>query len=390
MTIEAPPERVVLDRDDLRRTLVRIAHEIVEKNPGSESLALVGIHTRGAVLGRRLHALVGELTGSPRSRSATSTSPSTATTCPAASRARSRSSTPRTSTSTSTGARSCSSTTSCSPGAPCGRRSTRSSTTGARSGSSSRCSPTAATASCRSAPTTSARTCRRRARSASTCGSRRSTRSTRSRSSASHRSRCDAQRRAGDMRHLLAIEDLERDDIERIIARARELRRGRAPRHQEGPDAARAHDRQPLLRGLEHPDQLLVRARRQAALGRRRLDQGRRAPRSTRASRSRTRSRPSRAYEPEAIVIRHPVRRRREAGRPAGPRPRSSTPATASTSTRARRCSTSTRCVERLGSLDGKRIWIVGDVLHSRVARSCAALPSGRWAPRSRSAARRP
>ncbi len=58
------PERVVLDRDDLRRTLVRIAHEIVEKNPGSEHLALVGIHTRGAVIARRLHALVGELTGS--------------------------------------------------------------------------------------------------------------------------------------------------------------------------------------------------------------------------------------------------------------------------------------------------------------------------------------
>ena len=56
--------KVVLDRDDLRRTLVRIAHEIVEKNPGGERLALVGIHTRGAVLGRRLHALVGELTGS--------------------------------------------------------------------------------------------------------------------------------------------------------------------------------------------------------------------------------------------------------------------------------------------------------------------------------------
>jgi pyrimidine operon attenuation protein/uracil phosphoribosyltransferase len=57
-------EKVVLDREDLRRTLVRIAHEIVEKNPGSDSLALVGIHTRGAVLARRLHALVGELTGS--------------------------------------------------------------------------------------------------------------------------------------------------------------------------------------------------------------------------------------------------------------------------------------------------------------------------------------
>ena len=62
------PERVVLDRDDLRRTLVRIAHEIGEKTPaseaGPEAVALVGIHTRGAVLGRRLHALVGELTGS--------------------------------------------------------------------------------------------------------------------------------------------------------------------------------------------------------------------------------------------------------------------------------------------------------------------------------------
>ncbi len=60
------PDRVVLDRDDLRRTLVRIAHEIVEKNydgTTSEPLALVGIHTRGAILARRLHALVGELTG---------------------------------------------------------------------------------------------------------------------------------------------------------------------------------------------------------------------------------------------------------------------------------------------------------------------------------------
>jgi len=43
---------------------VRIAHEIVEKNPGGDAIAIVGIHTRGAALGRRLHALVGELTGS--------------------------------------------------------------------------------------------------------------------------------------------------------------------------------------------------------------------------------------------------------------------------------------------------------------------------------------
>ncbi|HET9676297.1 MAG TPA: bifunctional pyr operon transcriptional regulator/uracil phosphoribosyltransferase PyrR [Solirubrobacterales bacterium] len=57
-------EKVVLEHDDLRRTLRRIAHEIAEKNPDSERLAVVGIHTRGAVLARRLHVFLGELTGS--------------------------------------------------------------------------------------------------------------------------------------------------------------------------------------------------------------------------------------------------------------------------------------------------------------------------------------
>jgi len=51
---------VVLDRDDMRRTLVRIAHEIVEKNPDG-AIALVGIHRRGAVLARRLQTLTSEL-----------------------------------------------------------------------------------------------------------------------------------------------------------------------------------------------------------------------------------------------------------------------------------------------------------------------------------------
>ncbi len=53
-------EKVVLDRDDIRRTLVRIAHEIVEKNPDGD-VAIVGIHTRGAVLAARLHRLVCDL-----------------------------------------------------------------------------------------------------------------------------------------------------------------------------------------------------------------------------------------------------------------------------------------------------------------------------------------
>jgi pyrimidine operon attenuation protein/uracil phosphoribosyltransferase len=55
-------EKVVLERDEVRRTLQRIAHEIAEKNPDPEGLAIVGIHTRGALLARRLHTLLGELT----------------------------------------------------------------------------------------------------------------------------------------------------------------------------------------------------------------------------------------------------------------------------------------------------------------------------------------
>ena len=59
---------VVLDHDDIRRTLVRIAHEIVERNPPSQggegSVALIGIHRRGAILAQRLHTLTSELLAS--------------------------------------------------------------------------------------------------------------------------------------------------------------------------------------------------------------------------------------------------------------------------------------------------------------------------------------
>ena len=55
-----PDEKVVLDHEDIRRTLVRIAHEIVERNAG-ERVAIVGIHRRGAILAARIHALLTEL-----------------------------------------------------------------------------------------------------------------------------------------------------------------------------------------------------------------------------------------------------------------------------------------------------------------------------------------
>jgi len=47
----------------MARTVMRIAHEILEKNPGAQQLAVVGIHTRGAYLGVRVHRLLCEFGG---------------------------------------------------------------------------------------------------------------------------------------------------------------------------------------------------------------------------------------------------------------------------------------------------------------------------------------
>ena len=60
-------QRIVLDSEDLRRTLVRIAHEIVEKleREDGDPMAVVGIHRRGAVIAARLRDLVAELVGEP-------------------------------------------------------------------------------------------------------------------------------------------------------------------------------------------------------------------------------------------------------------------------------------------------------------------------------------
>jgi pyrimidine operon attenuation protein/uracil phosphoribosyltransferase len=45
---------VVMGENEIGRTLVRIAHEIVEKNKGVSNLALIGIRTRGVFLAKRL------------------------------------------------------------------------------------------------------------------------------------------------------------------------------------------------------------------------------------------------------------------------------------------------------------------------------------------------
>ncbi len=49
-------DKIVMTADDIRRTLARIAHEIIERNKVTDHLILVGLHTRGVPLARRLAA----------------------------------------------------------------------------------------------------------------------------------------------------------------------------------------------------------------------------------------------------------------------------------------------------------------------------------------------
>jgi pyrimidine operon attenuation protein/uracil phosphoribosyltransferase len=52
-----------MDAERMARTVVRIAHEIVERNRGIEELALVGIRTRGVPIARRIAREIGEING---------------------------------------------------------------------------------------------------------------------------------------------------------------------------------------------------------------------------------------------------------------------------------------------------------------------------------------
>ena len=53
--------KLVLDSPSIERAVVRMAHEILEKNTGTGSLVLVGIQTRGVTLARRLRSAIQEI-----------------------------------------------------------------------------------------------------------------------------------------------------------------------------------------------------------------------------------------------------------------------------------------------------------------------------------------
>ena len=63
MAAQVEAGKVLLDSEGLKRTLARIAHEIVEGNRDLERTALVGIHTRGVPLAQRLRHHIADFGG---------------------------------------------------------------------------------------------------------------------------------------------------------------------------------------------------------------------------------------------------------------------------------------------------------------------------------------
>jgi pyrimidine operon attenuation protein/uracil phosphoribosyltransferase len=54
-------KQIVLEKDELARTVSRMAHEIVEKTPSVGELALIGIRSRGVYLAHRLERKIQEI-----------------------------------------------------------------------------------------------------------------------------------------------------------------------------------------------------------------------------------------------------------------------------------------------------------------------------------------
>jgi len=52
---------MIMDEKTMRRTLIRIAHEIIERNKGAENIGIIGIRTRGASLAERLTRIIQEI-----------------------------------------------------------------------------------------------------------------------------------------------------------------------------------------------------------------------------------------------------------------------------------------------------------------------------------------
>jgi pyrimidine operon attenuation protein/uracil phosphoribosyltransferase len=53
--------KIIMDEEQVKRALIRISHEILEKNKGTKNLAIIGIRNRGAYLAARIAELIKEI-----------------------------------------------------------------------------------------------------------------------------------------------------------------------------------------------------------------------------------------------------------------------------------------------------------------------------------------
>jgi pyrimidine operon attenuation protein/uracil phosphoribosyltransferase len=65
MGVSANGIRQVMDAQAIQRAVVRIAHEVVERNKGAESVALIGVRSRGVHLAQRLRRSLREIVSGP-------------------------------------------------------------------------------------------------------------------------------------------------------------------------------------------------------------------------------------------------------------------------------------------------------------------------------------
>ncbi|MCK8826887.1 bifunctional pyr operon transcriptional regulator/uracil phosphoribosyltransferase PyrR [Natroniella acetigena] len=63
MVVELRVKKELIDQDGIRRALMRISHEIIEKNEGLDDIVVIGIRTRGVSLADRIAAKLKEIEG---------------------------------------------------------------------------------------------------------------------------------------------------------------------------------------------------------------------------------------------------------------------------------------------------------------------------------------
>ncbi len=168
-------------------------------------------------------------------------------------------------------------------------------------------------------------------------------------------------------RHLISIKDLQREDVERLLGTARNFERSLEREVKKLPTAARPHGDQPLLRGV-HAHLVQLRARGEAPLGghddhpQHRLVRG-----EGRVAQGH--SADARRLRPDVIVIRHPQIGAPElVARVTGAHVVNAGDGKHQHPTQALLDLYTIQ--EEFGRIEGLHVAIVGDVMHSRVARS--------------------